>query len=410
MEPNLELFDRELALADLLSPVVAAAVTQALGMMLGGQARLLDLQERVLAGPDTLPSDAQAMTVPLCVQLDTVGFLEAPGPLPRLQAAALLVEQVLQTGARYCMAADLHMEAVRSDNQSLKEQQTALLASEARFRELSHTLEQRVEQQVRTIEDSQRSLYHAERLAAVGQLAAGVAHEINNPMGFMRSNLNTGRNYTQRLAALEPLVKGDRGQAWTCWKRDEMTELLQDFDVLLAECISGADRVTKIVFDLKTFSSMDREEVEALDLNDNLRVVCSVAEGQLPEDAHVVLDLQPLPLFTCEGGRINQVFLNILLNGAQALAAGGEVRVSSALISGEIRIVFEDNGGGIPAEVLARVFDPFFTTRPVGSGTGLGLTVTRDIVRGYGGVLDIASKPGSGTRVVIRLPAGGVKV
>jgi len=405
--PALQQFDRDLSLADLLPPQAASELVEALRGMLGGEVRLLDLQDRTLAGPAALPAHPERVAVPLTLQLDTVGFLEAPGPLPQVQAAARLVEQVLQAGARYCMAADLHLEAVRTAYQRLQEEHTALLASEARLRDPSQSLEQRVQEQVKTIEDSYRSLYQAEKLAAVGQLAAGVAHEINNPVGFVRSNLNTARGYTRKLAALGPLLKGDQGQGWAYWQREGLTDVIEDFDALLDESISGADRVTRIVSDLKTFAGQERDESEPLDLNDNLRVVCSVAEGQVPEAARITLDLQPLPLFTCAGGRINQVFLNLLLNGVHAIGPGGEIKVESAACNGEISIVFQDNGCGIAEEHLSRIFDPFFTTRAVGSGTGLGLTVSRDIVRGYGGRLDITSQVGEGTRVSICLPVPG---
>jgi two-component system NtrC family sensor kinase len=406
-QPVLQQFDRDLSLADLLPPEAAAELVRALSGLLGGEVRMLDLQDRVMAGPAAVPADPERMAVPLTLQLDTVGFLEGPGPLSRLQAAARLAEQVLQSGARYCMAADLHLEAVRADYQLLQEEHNALLASEARYRELSESLEQRVQEQLKSIEDSHRTLYQSEKLAAVGQLAAGVAHEINNPVGFVRSNLNTARGYAHKLAALAPLVKNDQGQAWAYWQREGLQDLLEDFDALLTESVSGADRVTKIVSDLKTFSSMDRDDSDELDLTDNLRVVCSVAEGQVPEGASIDLDLQPLPLFYCQAGRINQVFLNVLLNGVQAIAPGGKLRVETVFVNGEIRVAFQDNGCGIPEEHLSRIFDPFFTTRPVGAGTGLGLTVSRDIVRGYGGTLDVTSQAGSGTRVVIRLPVPG---
>jgi two-component system NtrC family sensor kinase len=406
-QPTLQQFDRDLSLAELLPPPAAAELVLALRSLLGGEVRLLDLQERAIAGPAAVAAEPARVAVPLTLQLDTLGFLEGPGPLPRLRAAARLAEQVLQSGARYCMTADLHLEAVRTDHQRLQEEHNALLASEARYRELSESLEQRVQEQLKVTEHSHRSLYQAEKLAAVGQLAAGVAHEINNPVGFVRSNLNTARGYTRKIVALGPLVEADRGQAWDYWQREALPELLEDFGALLEESIGGADRVTKIVSDLKSFSSQDREDSEPLDLNENLRVVCGVAGGQVLEGASIDLDLQPLPLFTCEGGRINQVFLNLLLNALQAIAPGGNVKVGSLFVNGEIRVTLQDNGCGIPPEHLSRLFDPFFTTRPVGAGTGLGLTVSRDVVRGYGGTLDITSQVGSGTRVIIRLPVPG---
>jgi two-component system, NtrC family, sensor kinase len=409
-QPVLQQFDRDLSLAELLPPQAASEIVQTLRELLGGEVRVLDLQDRAFAGPAAVTTHSERVAVPLTLQLDTVGFLEAPGPLPRVQAAAKVLEQILQAGARYCMAADLHLEAVRADYQRLQEEHTALLASEARLRELSENLEHRVQEQVQTIEGSQRSLYQAEKLAAVGQLAAGVAHEINNPVGFVRSNLNTARGYGRKLVALGKLARIDQGQAWSYWQKEGLTEVLEDFDALLDESISGADRVTKIVSDLKTFASQERDESEPLDLNDNLSVVCSVAEGQVPEAARITLDLQPLPLYTCAAGRINQVFLNLLLNAVHAIGAGGEIRVGSVFFNGEIRINFQDDGCGISEENLSRIFDPFFTTRAVGSGTGLGLTVSRDIVRGYGGRLDISSRVGHGTCVSVCLPLPGQSV
>jgi two-component system, NtrC family, sensor kinase len=404
LQPVLQQFDRDLSLRDLLHATDAQALVQALDLLLGQPVRILDLDNSVVAGSKQVGVDAACVAVPLTVQLDTVGFLEAAGPLPRVQAAASMVEQVLRAGARYCMAADLHMESVRSDHQRFQDEHAALLASEARLRELSDNLDRRVNEQVRTIEDSQRSMYQAEKLASVGQLAAGVAHEINNPLGFLRSNLHTARAYIKTLSALEPLVESDHGQAWTMWHKQGLNELLTDFDALLSENIHGTDRVTKIVSDLKSFASMDSGADDLLDLNDNLRVVCNVAQAHAPAGACILTDLQALPLLKCQAGRINQVFLNVLLNAVQALEPGGEVRVASAFVGDEIMIAFKDNGCGIPSEELGRIFDPFFTTREVGSGTGLGLTVSRDVVRSYGGILDVQSEVGAGTSVTIRLP------
>jgi signal transduction histidine kinase len=403
-QPTLALFDRQLTLAELLPAPGAECAAQALTEMLGAPVRILDLENRIVAGPAEVAEPVSRGTVPLTLQLDTVGFLEGPLPLARLAAAAALVEQSLQANARCCMAIDLHVEAVRGDYQRLQEEHAALLASEARYRELTDTLERRVQEQVQTIADSQRQLYQTEKLASVGQLAAGVAHEINNPVGFVRSNLNTARGYLRTISGLQAELGAGHAAAAAYWKREGLEELLRDFDDLLAECIGGADRVARIVADLKAFSSMDRDEEASVDLNESLRVVCSVARGQMPEGTRIELGLQPLPMLTCRVGRLNQVFLNLVLNGIQALGPGGRIRVTSTLVADEIRICVEDDGCGIPEEHLSRIFDPFFTTRAVGSGTGLGLTVSRDIVRAHGGVLDISSSVGVGTRAYVRLP------
>ncbi len=400
----LKQFDRDLSLTDLLAVSEARLLVAVLAELLGAPLRILDLDDRTIAGvADGADDMAALITVPLTLQLNTVGFLQSPGPLPQVLAAAKLIDQVLRAGARYCMSADLHLETVRSDHQRLQDEHRALLASETRLRELSDGLDQRVNEQVRTIENSQRSLYQAEKLASVGQLAAGVAHEINNPLGFIRSNLNTARGYTKTLVALGALVKSDRGQAWVFWQAQDLTEVLVDFDELLAENIDGAERVSKIVSDLMVFASVDNDDTELLDLNENLRVVCNIAQGQAPADARIVVDLALLPLFECHANRINQVFLNLLLNALHAVQPGGEVQITSKFVGNEILIAFKDNGCGIPADNLSRIFDPFFTTRPVGAGTGLGLTVSRDIVRSYGGLLDVQSEPGVGTTAIIRL-------
>jgi signal transduction histidine kinase len=319
---------------------------------------------------------------------------------------AALVELLLGSVVRYRMAVDLHEEAVREDYAALQQKHAALEISEARYRKLNEELEQRVREQVATIDAAQRQLYQVEKLASVGQLAAGVAHEINNPIGFIRSNLNTARRYADTVRGLQSVVAtGDAAQIAAAWQRLDMDFVLGDFVELIDDSIAGADRVARIVTDLKGFSNVDRPEEAVIDLNDNLRSACNVMATRLPPGATIEQDLQPLPPFLCLPGHLNQVFLNVLLNAAQAVAPEtGRVAVRSRAVDGEIRIEIGDNGCGIAPEDLPRVFDPFFTTRGVGQGTGLGLTVGRDIVLVHNGRMDIASRPGAGTTVTITLP------
>ncbi|MEO8626805.1 MAG: hypothetical protein ABI612_01710 [Betaproteobacteria bacterium] len=261
MQTTLTQFDRDLSLTDLLTVSEARLLVETLEELLGARVRILDLGDRTIAGAaDGADDIAARVTVPLTLQLNTVGFLQAPGPLPRVLAAAKLIDQVLHASARYCMSADLHLEAVRSDHQRLQDEHSALPASQTRLRELSEGLDQSVSEQVKTIESPQRSLYQAEKPAAVGQLAAGVAHEIDNSLGFIRSNLTTARGYTKTLVALGALVKSDRGQAWVFWQAQDLTEVLVDFDELLAENIDGAERVSRIVSDSNAFASIDNED------------------------------------------------------------------------------------------------------------------------------------------------------
>jgi signal transduction histidine kinase len=294
---------------------------------------------------------------------------------------------------------------MREDYQQLLAKHAALIESEARYRALSAELEGRVQEQVATIEAAQRQLYQAEKMASVGSLAAGVAHEINNPMGFIRSNLATAAGYVRRLAALAPLVARSAEPALReAWAKGDMDFVLEDFAALLEESVAGADRVAKIVADLKAFSSVDSAEEEFADLNENLRAVANVAAPQLAGRATLTLELSPLPRLRCHPGKLNQVFLSLVQNAIQAVGAGGRIRVGSACGEGELRITVCDDGAGMAPEVLARAFDPFYTTRGVGKGTGLGLTVARDIVAAHGGRIELQSAPGRGTTVTVVLP------
>lgn len=395
-------FDRERGLAEWLQGVDLARLRETLAALAGGDARLLD------AASPAAAAESAARRLPLKLDWETVGYLEsATGDDTTLRALADLLDLLLKSTARYRMAAELHEEAVRSDYDELQRKHAALQESEANYRRLAEELEARVEEQVKTLDSARRQLYQAEKLASIGQLAAGVAHEINTPLGFIRSNLHAASGYVGQLQGLAQAVKsGDGARAAARWQELDGDFLLQDFADLLRESIEGADRVARIVADLKGFSNVDRTEEALVDLNDNLVAACNMVTPRVKGRAEIELDLQPLPRLLCLPGHLNQVFLNLLLNAAQAVAPpAGKIVVRSRAADNEIRVQVADNGGGIPAENLSRVFDPFFTTRDVGQGTGLGLTVAKDIVEAHGGSIEIESRPGAGTTVTVRLPA-----
>jgi signal transduction histidine kinase len=321
-----------------------------------------------------------------------------------LEAAAWLIKEVLRSRLRYRMASELHDEVILSSFEQLKRDHAALEVSEASYKALSADLEMRVEAQVAILEQRQRQLYEAEKLASVGQLAAGIAHEINNPIGFVRSNLETFSVYLGKVAALGDTLD----QAKVSWKALGLDFVVEDGHELVAESIAGIDRVARIVKDLRGFSNIDRPDEEMVDLNDGLTSACAVVAGQLPAGVKLLKELSPLPPLMCLPGHLSQVWLNVLQNAVQAVGRNGTIRVSSAVssgISGEsICIKVTDDGQGISGEVLAHVFEPFFTTRDVGKGTGLGLTVARDIVGAHGGDIGIESTSEHGTTVTITLP------
>ncbi|MDH5735453.1 MAG: ATP-binding protein, partial [Gammaproteobacteria bacterium] len=307
---------------------------------------------------------------------------------------------------RYLMASDLHLQTVQSDYHDLKKKHQALQESEDRYKDLAENLECRVAEQVKTIDRAQRQLYQAEKLASVGQLAAGVAHEINNPVGFIQSNLAVSKKYVEDFFLFsEILGKEDDVQVLrNAWKQLDLDFTVEDFKNLIDESLDGAKRVTKIVSQLKEFSNVDHSKVEIIDVNDRIVTACNIAELEINKKAELIQSLSTLPGLKCQSGQLSQVFLNILLNAKQAVGVDGRIVVTSLYRDGNIIVEISDNGPGISADSLSRIFDPFYTTKDVGEGTGLGLTVSRDIIVNHDGDIVVESKKGEGTTVRISLP------
>lgn len=405
MEIHARGYDSALSLRELLSGVVPGKLSAALTVLLGAPARV------VSADGTWVMSDAPALVtsakrLPLLHDLETAGFLETTASDEgRVRAVAIILESFMRSGSRYFMASEMHIEVVKTDFEELQRKHEALTASEARYKALAERLEERVKEQVNTIESAHRQLYQAEKLASVGQLAAGVAHEINNPIGFIRSNLSTAQSYVQKFQSVAEQVKSS-GDAvlLDAWQSADLDFVLEDFPSLLHESVNGADRVARIVSDLKGFSNVDQAEEETVNLNDNIRSACNVAANQISGRADLKLALGELPKLRCKAGHLSQVFLNLLLNAAHAMKQRGEISIRSGVERDQIIIRFEDTGCGIPPDILPRIFDPFFTTNDVGSGTGLGLTVSRDIILAHGGNIEVSSITDVGTTFTIHLP------
>lgn len=401
---SLESFDEELGLTDLLLNVKQPQLLKALQSLLGEQVGVFDAGGQHILGRDNpLPGCQRAY---VGVELEPIGYIEAPVEQGKLQAVAYLLEQLLRSQARYRMASKLHLEAVYSDYEELQKKHRALLESEERYKTLAEHLEQRVQEQVKIIESAHRNLYQTEKMASIGQLAAGVAHEINNPIGFIKSNLNIAAAYVDKFIIFAHLLTtdGNPGAVLAAWNKDDMSFILEDFKSLLKESLTGVNRVASIVGDLKSFSNVDRAEQEIMDVNQILRTVSNVIASQLSSSIELKLELGEILLTRCRPGHLSQVFLNIILNAAKAIKEKGQIRVKTEICNNNINISISDNGCGIPEIIINRIFDPFFTTRDVGQGTGLGLTVSRDVVLAHGGHIEVESKEGKGSRFNIYLP------
>jgi len=267
------------------------------------------------------------------------------------------------------------------------------------------------------LQEVQAQLLQSEKLAAIGQLAAGVAHEINNPVGYVSSNLNSLREYVSTLQRVFALYREAEAALPPDWRQRieketnsaDMDYVLNDLDSLVREAMEGTDRVRQIVQDLKEFAHVHGTEWKLADVHKGLDSTLNVVRNELKYKAEVVKEYGDIPPIVCLPAQLNQVFMNLLVNAAAAIPEKGIITVRTGRKDNEIYVDVEDTGSGIPEQNLSRLFDPFFTTKPVGKGTGLGLSVAYGIVKTHGGRFEVQSTVGKGTRFRVWLPLDGAK-
>lgn len=264
---------------------------------------------------------------------------------------------------------------------------------------------QRVSALLEQVTQAQNRLLQSEKMAAVGQLAAGVAHEINNPIGFVYSNFTTLGKYVSLL--LQVVDAADSPAAQKIAAEIDLPYLRQDIGELIKESSDGLQRVRKIVADLKDFSHIDETLPQATDLLAGLEATINVASHEIKGKATLQRELQPLPPVRCVGGQINLVLMNLLVNAAQSIKETGTITLRSGVDGDKVWLEVDDTGCGMSEEVKRRIFVPFYTTKPVGTGTGLGMSLSYDIINAHGGHFDIHSTLGKGTRMRLWLPIAG---
>ncbi len=262
------------------------------------------------------------------------------------------------------------------------------------------------------IKAAQSQLLQGEKMASIGQLAAGVAHEINNPVGFIHSNLSTLAKYLGRFAeymaaqqaASVDLAEDVRQLLAVKAKALKIDYITADAKDLVRECLEGTERVKEITMNLKNFSRIDHQEQQAANLNTCLDETLHIVWNELKYKATVIKDYGDLPETVCFPQQLNQVFVNILVNAAQAMVDKGEIRIRTRAADGSIFVAISDTGPGIPESIRHRLFEPFFTTKEVGKGTGLGLSISYDIIKKHGGEITIDSEEGRGTTFTFQIP------
>ena len=281
---------------------------------------------------------------------------------------------------------------------------------------LTRQLQREKAEQARLLEEVSRTqgqLLQSEKMASVGQLAAGVAHEINNPVGYINSNIGSMQNYINDILKLldqyhgfEQYLPDDKRQEITRIRDAADLEFMrQDIGDLVRESIEGVSRVKQIVNNLKDFSRVDEAEWAWADLHQCIDSTLNIAQNEIKYKADVTRNYGDIPQVWCIASQINQVILNLLVNAAQAIKEHGTITISTQKFDNEhVQIMVADTGCGIPADIVKRIFDPFFTSKPVGQGTGLGLSLSYGIIEKHHGKIDVASEVGKGTIFTITLP------
>ncbi len=257
--------------------------------------------------------------------------------------------------------------------------------------QLNETLEARVEERTLELRETQNQLMQAEKMKSMGQLVAGVAHELNNPIGFVHANMQLLDEYIEKL--VEAQASGSDGEP-----------IREAIGKLIARSREGTERVKQIVQDLRTFSRMDQAEIQDADLHEELARTLALMETRFKGGIQLVKKYGEIPRVRCYPGQLNQVFMNILMNACDALEDSGTITISTQATERGVRLEICDDGPGVPPEVKSRLFDPFFTTKAVGKGTGLGLSLSHGIIERHGGHISVESQLGEGTCFTIDLP------
>lgn len=265
---------------------------------------------------------------------------------------------------------------------------------------------------IKKLGEAQSQLLQSEKMASIGQLAAGVAHEINNPVGFVNSNFGALKRYADdllKLLAVYERVEGslpdtDQQEIKLLKTKIDAEYLREDISNLLTESLDGLQRVTRIVQDLKDFSHVDESERQWANLESGLESTLRVVWNEIKYKAEVVKEYGNISQIECFPSQLNQVFMNLLMNAVHAIEDRGQITIRTGHEQGTVWIEVEDTGKGIKPEHLGRIFEPFFTTKPVGKGTGLGLSLSYGIVNKHGGRIDVASEIGKGTKFTVYLP------
>lgn len=381
-------------------------------------------------GMDMFPLNARIMVYPVVHQFDTLAYLivEFPDETQRvivpdtvlMKLFSNMLNNLISSQYKNLMASGLHSQVVKDSFEEITLKNVLLEKSEQKYRLLAQSLEEEVNRKSKEIKEAHTQLMHQDKMASIGQLAAGVAHEINNPMGFISSNLRTLGEYAKDLVLAVTTFQSlcheidamgiipSEIMAQTKQKRDtisglDLDYLVEDISMLIKESMDGAERINKIVSDLKDFAHPGDDTPAYADLVLCIESTMNIVWNELKYKVRVIRSFEPVPQIYCFPRQLNQVIMNLLVNAAHAIDKKGDIEIITRDLGDWVELLIRDTGHGIPEDVLPRIFDPFFTTKEVGKGTGLGLNLAYNIIKKHKGKIEVKSEVGKGTTFTILL-------
>lgn len=310
---------------------------------------------------------------------------------------------------------------VSKENERIVREQNEILEDKVRERTAALELtNSNLEQALSNLKEAQSQLVDAEKMASLGQLTAGIAHEINNPVNFISANIGPLRRDMDDIKELLEFLENklvEANDAKTIEELEAFKEeiefdyIIDEIDDLLQGMTDGTERTVEIIKGLKVFSRVDEQDIKFVDLHEGLDSTLILLNNSIKDIIDLIKDYGDIPKIECYAGKLNQVFMNIINNAAQAIKTNptqegkGKITISTQQIdSNRIRVTISDNGPGMPDSVKKKIFEPFFTTKPVGEGTGLGLSIVYNIIKNHHGTIDVESESGKGTQFIIELP------
>jgi signal transduction histidine kinase len=346
--------------------------------------------------------------------------VSALAPGSTVEGIADMLHAALQTlinGAmKRMLTSEAHTTVVNQSYDELLETNRRLGVSEQQFRELAATLEIKVRERTEELNRAYAVMLQKEKLAAIGGLAAGMAHEINNPIGFVTSNLHTLAKYAAKLKEMlefyrltcEPAIPEQLAkQVENRWRELKISFVFTDIDGLVKQSLDGAERVQKLVADMKGFSHVDEAGPTSTDINLELEQTLSVLQHETRQGTIINRNFGPVPKVFLNPSLISQAFLQIIQNALQLKTPNLTIELKTWQQGDTVLVHIADNGPGIPSDIRDRIFEPFFTTKDVGQGTGMGLTVADQAIQACGGTIAIACPPDGGTVFTVSIPTGG---